>query len=171
RIMADDKDKSRKQLSRANRTKLAKETINKTIPSLLASYPRARAGVASAQLLRIQHGPSPGKSTPKSSGSGPTIRVIESDTLNAAQAMHASHPSDRIAVLSMASPLRAGGGILTGATSQEESLCVRSTLLPSLLDQFYRLPEDAIVYTTDGPSQIAILWMSYLAPRYVFLKW
>ncbi len=49
----------------------------------------------------------------------------------------------------MASPLRPGGGVLSGATSQEESLCARTTLLPSLRDDFYRLPEVGAVYTPD----------------------
>jgi len=38
----------------------------------------------------------------------------------------------------MASPLRPGGGVLTGATSQEEFLCARTTLYPSLREKFYR---------------------------------
>jgi uncharacterized protein (TIGR02452 family) len=130
-------------LSRTDRARLAKETINKTIPGLLVSYSRARAGVAGAQLLRDLP-PATVSQTSK-----PTIRVIDSDTFDAARALHISYPSDRISVLSMASPLRPGGGVLTGATSQEESLCMRSTLFPSLRDEFYRLPENALVYTPD----------------------
>ena len=49
----------------------------------------------------------------------------------------------------MASPLRPGGGVLTGATSQEEFLCARTTLLPSLRESFYRLPEIGAVFTHD----------------------
>jgi len=49
----------------------------------------------------------------------------------------------------MASPLRAGGGFLDGATSQEEFLCMRTTLYPSLWDDFYRLPEIGGVVTPD----------------------
>ncbi|KAJ2896843.1 uncharacterized protein MKZ38_005142 [Zalerion maritima] len=55
----------------------------------------------------------------------------------------------RVAVLNMASPLRPGGGILTGATSQEESLCSRTTLYPSLREEWYRLPELGGVFTRD----------------------
>ena len=135
--------KQYRPLGRTDRARLAKETISKTIPSLLTSYPRARAGVAGAQLLRDL------PRAPSSVESRPIIRVIDSDTLDAAQALHNDHPSDRIAVLSMASPLRPGGGVLSGATSQEESLCMRSTLLPSLRDEFYRLPENALIYTSD----------------------
>ncbi|RFU77693.1 tigr02452 family [Trichoderma arundinaceum] len=49
----------------------------------------------------------------------------------------------------MASPLRPGGGVLTGATSQEEWLCSRTTLYPSLREEFYRLPEVGAIYTPD----------------------
>ncbi|KAJ4390118.1 hypothetical protein N0V93_007591 [Gnomoniopsis smithogilvyi] len=49
----------------------------------------------------------------------------------------------------MASPLSPGGGFVNGATSQEEQLCMRTTLLPALKDEFYRLPEVGCVYTPD----------------------
>lgn len=55
----------------------------------------------------------------------------------------------RVAILNMASPLQPGGGFLNGAASQEESLCMRTTLLPSLRDDFYRLPELGAVHTPD----------------------
>ncbi len=60
----------------------------------------------------------------------------------------------------MASPLRPGGGVLNGATSQEESLCARSTLLPSLREECYRLPEiggicspDVLVFRVPGAGE------------------
>ncbi len=74
------------------------------------------------------------------------------DTLEAAADLVAAGGSGggrRVGVLNMASPLRAGGGVLSGATSQEESLCARTTLLPSLRDDFYRLPDVGGVYTRD----------------------
>ncbi|KAI1200661.1 hypothetical protein F5X97DRAFT_340154 [Nemania serpens] len=55
----------------------------------------------------------------------------------------------KVGILNMASPLSPGGGFLNGATSQEESLCMRTTLLPALRDEFYRLPELGVVYTPD----------------------
>lgn len=49
----------------------------------------------------------------------------------------------------MASALRPGGGFLDGANSQEEFLCARTTVYPSLWDSFYRLPEVSGIYTPD----------------------
>lgn len=89
----------------------------------------------------------------------PRIRICMTDTLSAAQSLkqslsqpnsmksHSQPP--RICILNMCSPLRPGGGFLSGATSQEESLCMRTTLYPSLREEFYRLPEVGGVYTKD----------------------
>lgn len=74
-----------------------------------------------------------------------TLRV--SDTLEAASRL--TGHSSRVAILNMASPLRPGGGVLTGATSQEEQLCARTTLYASLREDFYRLPDVGGVYTPD----------------------
>ncbi|KAF2681746.1 hypothetical protein K458DRAFT_479285 [Lentithecium fluviatile CBS 122367] len=82
-----------------------------------------------------------------------SIRIINTDTLTAAQILkYSSKPSCKDlnpCILNMASPLRPGGGVLTGATSQEEFLCARTTLLPSLKESFYRLPEYGGVFTHD----------------------
>lgn len=84
----------------------------------------------------------------------PHIRIQITDTLTAAHHLQqnlTTHPSQspRIVLLNMCSPLRPGGGFLSGATSQEESLCMRTTLYPSLREEFYRLPEVGGVYTRD----------------------
>ncbi|TRX93601.1 hypothetical protein FHL15_005573 [Xylaria flabelliformis] len=55
----------------------------------------------------------------------------------------------KVGILNMASPLAPGGGFLNGATGPEASLCLRTTLLPALRDEFYRLPELGVVYTPD----------------------
>jgi hypothetical protein len=62
---------------------------------------------------------------------------------------HAIGAKVKVGILNMASPLSPGGGFLNGATSQEESLCMHTTLLPALRDEFYRLPELGVVYTPD----------------------
>ncbi|PKS04883.1 hypothetical protein jhhlp_008247 [Lomentospora prolificans] len=92
---------------------------------------------------------------PHVSGASSVATLIVSDTLEAARQIHSKnlalppHRRPRIAILNMASPLRPGGGVLSGATSQEESLCRRTTLYPSLREEFYRLPEFGAVYTPD----------------------
>ncbi|KAK3386174.1 hypothetical protein B0H63DRAFT_474304 [Podospora didyma] len=113
----------------------------------------------------------PSSDSPKKVASGqPSISIVIGDTLQVAAQLHAAHntstttmpahhhhhhhhsqprPRGRIAILNMASPLRPGGGVLSGATSQEESLCRRTTLYPSLREEFYRLPEVGGIYTPD----------------------
>jgi uncharacterized protein (TIGR02452 family) len=92
-----------------------------------------------------------------------SIRIVTTDTLTAAHMLtHSSLYNDakprstksnkkngNVCILNMASPLRPGGGVLTGATSQEEFLCSRTTLLPSLKESFYRLPELGGIFTFD----------------------
>lgn len=56
----------------------------------------------------------------------------------------------RVGILNMASPLSPDGGFLNGSAGGDSSLCLmRTTLLPSLRDVFYRLPELSAVYTPD----------------------
>lgn len=108
-------------------------------------------------------------SHPTSSPATRKIRIIATDTLTAAHMLAFPNHYDpscpklpkkspNICILNMASPLRPGGGVLTGATSQEEFLCARTTLLPSLLESYYRLPElggiwspDILVFHNAGP--------------------
>lgn len=144
------------------RAKKAKATINKVIPALLTTHPRARAGVNGAELISPATIATTGRSAPTTppgtSVPTPRISLRVTDTLTAAHSFLAIQDSDdvdlsnkraKVAILNMASPLSPGGGFLNGATSQEESLCMRTTLLPSLRDTFYRLPEVAAVYTPD----------------------
>ncbi|RDB19680.1 hypothetical protein Hypma_013341 [Hypsizygus marmoreus] len=140
------------QLAKADRSHLARKTVSQTIPTVLKASARARAGLQSTQLLRdedIHSSVSSSGTVPRP----PIIRVIAQDTLQAAHDLLTSSSAksgDRIAVLSMASELRPGGGFLSGANSQEESLCMRTTLYASLHEHFYRLPELGCVYTPDA---------------------
>ncbi|KIW03774.1 uncharacterized protein PV09_05077 [Verruconis gallopava] len=78
------------------------------------------------------------------------ISVQVTDTLTAAYCLHQAKRSRRnVGILNMASPLRPGGGVLNGATSQEESICARTTLLPSLREEWYRLPEVGGIWSPD----------------------
>ena len=134
---------------RTRNAKSAKEFLNKTLPKILRSSKRARDGIAASRLIvnpPVRQEPSaPGQANTQSS----PICCKVADTLEVAWELSQKHIKGRIAILNMASPLRPGGGILTGATSQEESLCSRTTLYPSLRDEFYRLPEIGGVYSPD----------------------
>lgn len=225
------------------RAKRARATINKVIPALLSTHPRARKGIERSELildpppfLEAEQGQGKevaGRAGPKDEESsrssrkqkrnsvkddqpprltkdgdekgvgrnaqksakrnslgaanGPRITLCVADTLEAAHALLEPEPllprssssssstttqrqkeghdaasetatvaheppnpkAIKVGILNMASPLSPGGGFLNGATSQEESLCMRTTLLPALRDEFYRLPELGVVYTPD----------------------
>ncbi|KAF5612242.1 uncharacterized protein FSUBG_1561 [Fusarium subglutinans] len=88
----------------------------------------------------------------------PRISIREVDTLIAARdLLNIETPAGvktdfvntraHVAILNMGSPLNPGGGFLNGANSQEESLCMRTTLYPSLKDEWYRLPELSSIWT------------------------
>lgn len=148
------------------RAKQAKATIQKDIPKLLASNARARAGVEAARLISDppkQEGPVNAKSRKAVAKEGvieqkvdvaaPALRLFRGDAISTAQQLLQEHSANRydadgkpsqhskIGILNMGSPLRPGGGVLNGAQASEEFLCTRTTLLTSLQEQFYRLPE------------------------------
>ncbi|KAI1336573.1 hypothetical protein F5Y15DRAFT_418879 [Xylariaceae sp. FL0016] len=226
------------------RAKKARATVNKVIPALLLTHPRAKRGIESSELIvdpppglapgpyteseghkkrgrpserdgeGKQSGKKGGKKGPRagkkkkktmsyeehgtgdanpepeakppsrgaqdtgataSPAPGPRITLRVVDTLAAAHDLltsasktptshdaapslatstipsrrHRHHHGHRIGILNMASPLSPGGGFLNGATSQEASLCMRTTLLPALRDEFYRLPEVSCVFSPD----------------------
>ena len=150
------KSASHTALNKAGRAKLAKETINQTIPKLLSSDAKASLGVQSSEMIinppavalaQIQD--------PQCTDC--MIRVSNTDTLTAAALLQRSkgglplskRSSSRTCILNMASALRPGGGVLNGAASQEEFLCLRTTLYPSLREDYYRLPELGVVYTPE----------------------
>jgi uncharacterized protein (TIGR02452 family) len=173
------------------RSKKAKATINKVIPSLLPGNPRAQQGINSAELVpfpdaqvlgtgssvtakdeKIDQSAKKGKSVDRSSKQKfhdqpipaqgelklPRISVREVDTLTAARDLLELETASgtktdfkndraRVTILNMGSPLNPGGGFLNGANSQEESLCMRTTLYPSLKDEWYRIPDLSSIYT------------------------
>ena len=60
------------------------------------------------------------------------ICVSPGKTFQTAMRLHEEHPDQKIAVLNFASATNPGGGVLSGSSAQEESLCRCSTLYPSL---------------------------------------
>ncbi|KAJ7710375.1 hypothetical protein B0H17DRAFT_1190127 [Mycena rosella] len=130
-------------------------SLTKSERSRLASA-RARAGVRTSKLLRDPP-PSPIHRGPQQP---PTIRVVAADTLQAAFPL-CTDGRGAVALLSMASKLRPGGGFFSGASAQEESLCLRRTLYAGLHDSFYILPEREAVYTLDVPA--AAWWFGLIA--------
>ncbi|KAK3689761.1 hypothetical protein B0T22DRAFT_380279 [Podospora appendiculata] len=175
--MGTDRDQHQPALSRTARAKHSHTLINKTIPSILRGNARARRGVEAVELIvdPTRHDEHPTLTLTSSfhpqntSNTAPqpaptvtpptrSITLTISPTLFAASTLSKTPspspiphrtPPPRLAILNMASPLRPGGGLLTGATSQEESLCRRTTLYPSLHEHFYRLPEVGAIYTPD----------------------
>lgn len=146
--------------SRETRAKAARSLINDTIPSILRSHPRSLRGVEATERIvcppRVPcDAPDPDPEQ-EQAPPGPSLTIVVGDVIQAAAKLHAHnlklppHKRPRIAVLNMASPLRPGGGFLTGAGAQEESICRRTTLYPSLREEFYRLPEVGGLYTADA---------------------
>lgn len=90
-----------------------------------------------------------------------TIITVSGDrSYQAAMKLHREDPDAKIAVMNFANAFHAGGGVVKGASAQEECLCRSSTLYPllyrrTLRDSFYKhhhelntpKASDSLIYT------------------------
>lgn len=65
-----------------------------------------------------------------------SVTVTKSRTYEAAMRLAAQYPDKKVAVLNFASATKPGGGVVSGSSAQEESLCRCSTLYPTLDRRF-----------------------------------
>ncbi len=82
------------------------------------------------------------------------LSMSKDKTFTAAKKLHEAYPDRAIAVLNFANALRPGGGVVSGATAQEEDLCRCSTLYMTLdqskiWDKYYNVNRlyDGDIYT------------------------
>ncbi len=88
------------------------------------------------------------------------ISVSKDRSFQAAMRLHKENPIAKIAVMNFANAFRPGGGVVKGASAQEECLCRTSTLYPllnrrTLRDTFYKhhydldtpKASDSLIYT------------------------
>ena len=73
------------------------------------------------------------------------IQVKNEDCLDAC--MRLVHEQAKVGLLNMASDRCPGGGVKKGSRSQEEDVCRRTSLYPTLVQQRYPLAHDEVIFT------------------------
>ncbi|KAJ9607003.1 hypothetical protein H2200_009014 [Cladophialophora chaetospira] len=122
--------------------KVAKETIS-ILPGLLLTRPDAKAD----GYLYEKDATTPLDQSFCPKLPNTKVRVVSSDTIDAALKLHRGPHEKPVCILNMANAIHAGGGFRTGALAQEEALCYRTSLHFTLKLRFYPIPDRAAVYS------------------------
>lgn len=77
------------------------------------------------------------------------IDVKNCDCIDVCSQIIFLYPTRRVGLLNMASDLSPGGGVVKGARAQEEDICRRSSLYPTLARQRYPFACDEALFTPD----------------------
>jgi len=101
----------------------------KTDPALVAAVSSSKAGTKLYEAGMVT-------ALPANVCKDGAVSVSKSKTFEAAMRLAKQHPGKKIAVLNFASASRPGGGVKSGSSAQEESLCRCSTLYPTLDRRF-----------------------------------
>ncbi|EXJ85983.1 hypothetical protein A1O1_06352 [Capronia coronata CBS 617.96] len=120
----------------------ARETI-RLLPGLLITRPDAKPDGFLCQKHQV--GPLDQTFCPRLPKT--KVRVINSDTIEAALQISRRSSDKPICVLNMANAIHAGGGFRKGALAQEEALCYRTSLSYSLKIRHYPIPDKAAIYS------------------------
>lgn len=127
---------------------------------MCAQYPRE---ILASILGSVVDTPVPYVTIPE--GATTKVSLFKTDTVSALFAGRRRNPCDLYTILNFASYTSPGGGFLSGAKAQEESLCRESTLYPTLAafkDVWYKR------HRNEGPDQYSDDYI--LSPGVKFIR-
>ena len=127
---------------RAQRAYWMQENLHSLLPSVTRAHPDAIKRSTEGTVLHT-HFPD-FKLSNYPSFADAKIEVVEEDCIFASTTLLAQ--GFKPAMLNMASNTSRGGGVLSGASAQEEDVTLRTTLWPALLRLKYRLPDLCTAY-------------------------